>query len=70
MERIKRKKATERTLKELGIEEEIERFPFSEEDLRYQRVKEDMRPESNAVVICIMDNSGSMYLSSLCSGVR
>lgn len=63
MERIKRKKATERTMKELGIEDEIERFPFSEEDLRYQRVKEDSRPESNAVVICIMDNSGSMYLN-------
>lgn len=62
-ERIKRKKATERTLRELGIEEEMERFPFSEEDLRYQRTKEDIRPESNAVVICIMDNSGSMYLN-------
>ncbi|WP_073089486.1 sporulation protein YhbH [Thermosyntropha lipolytica] len=63
VERIKRKKATERTLRELGIEGEIERFPFSEEDLRYQRVKEDIRTESNAVVICIMDNSGSMYLN-------
>ncbi|MGI5921110.1 MAG: YeaH/YhbH family protein [Syntrophomonadaceae bacterium] len=63
IERIKRKKATERTLKEIGKDPEMERFPFREEDLRYQRVKEELRPESNAVVICIMDNSGSMYLS-------
>ncbi|HWP95960.1 MAG TPA: YeaH/YhbH family protein, partial [Syntrophomonadaceae bacterium] len=62
-ERIKRKKGMERTLAELQSEEEIERFPFREEDLRYQRSREEMRPESNAVVICIMDNSGSMYLN-------
>jgi len=30
---------------------------------RYKRLKEEVRPESNAVVICIMDNSGSMYLN-------
>lgn len=36
------------------------RFPFMEEDLRYRRVKEDRRKEYNAVVICIMDVSGSM----------
>ncbi|HOB12183.1 MAG TPA: DUF444 family protein [Syntrophomonadaceae bacterium] len=61
MERIKRKQSTQRALRELGQEEEIERFPFREEDLRYQRVKEDLRLQSNAVIICIMDNSGSMY---------
>jgi sporulation protein YhbH len=63
MERIKRKKSMTRTLKEMGKDTEMERFPFREDDLRYQRVKEELRPESNAMVICIMDNSGSMYLS-------
>lgn len=37
-----------------------ERIPFREDDLRYQRVKEDRRPHSNAVVFFIMDTSGSM----------
>ncbi|TCL70873.1 hypothetical protein EDC14_100818 [Hydrogenispora ethanolica] len=43
-------------------EEELpeERFPFREEDLRYRRIREEKKPESNAVVICIMDTSGSM----------
>ncbi|SDE76439.1 sporulation protein YhbH [Sporomusa acidovorans] len=36
------------------------RVPFREEDLRYYRVKEDIRRHSNAVVFCIMDVSGSM----------
>ncbi len=62
VERIKRKKSIEGIKRERGEEME-ERFPFSENDLRYQRLQEEMRPESNAVVICIMDNSGSMYLS-------
>ncbi|MGE5372890.1 MAG: YeaH/YhbH family protein [Solirubrobacterales bacterium] len=62
-ERIKRQKSTERSYRELGMETETERFPFREEDLRYQRVKEEMRPQSNAVVFCMMDNSGSMYQS-------
>lgn len=65
VERIKRMKSSQR--RETGEEEMItdpeERFPFSENDMRYQRLKEQLRPESNAVVICIMDNSGSMYLS-------
>lgn len=37
-----------------------ERFPFREEDLRFRRIREEHKPESNAVVICIMDTSGSM----------
>jgi sporulation protein YhbH len=37
-----------------------ERFPFRREDLTYKRLVEDTREESNAVVICIMDTSGSM----------
>jgi hypothetical protein len=37
-----------------------ERFPFRREDLTYKRLVEDIREESNAVVICVMDTSGSM----------
>jgi sporulation protein YhbH len=66
IERVKRMKSAQR-LDEDENEENIlppgQRFPFSENDLRYQRLKEQTRPESNAVVICIMDNSGSMYMS-------
>lgn len=36
------------------------RFPFTEDDLRYRRLKETHRKDFNAVVICIMDVSGSM----------
>jgi sporulation protein YhbH len=36
------------------------RFPFMEDDLRYRRVREDHKKDFNAVVICIMDVSGSM----------
>lgn len=53
-ERIKRKKSTQRTLKELEQDSEIERFPFREEDLRYQRIKEELRPESNALELCTL----------------
>lgn len=63
MERVKRRKSMERAWREMELEEEIGRVPFREEDLRYHRTKEELRPESNAVVICIMDNSGSMYLN-------
>ncbi len=36
------------------------RAPFHREDLRYRRRVPDVQAESNAVVICIMDTSGSM----------
>ncbi|HYB89794.1 MAG TPA: sporulation protein YhbH [Candidatus Binataceae bacterium] len=36
------------------------RFPFHQDDLRYKHVETDIREESNAAVICIMDTSGSM----------
>ncbi|HZO81882.1 MAG TPA: sporulation protein YhbH [Candidatus Binataceae bacterium] len=39
---------------------EERRFPFHQDDLRYRHVETDTREESNAVVICIMDTSGSM----------
>lgn len=44
-----------------GVPEgDAERFPFSEEDLRYRRLKVTRTKDFNAVVICIMDVSGSM----------
>jgi sporulation protein YhbH len=36
------------------------RFPFHDDDLTYRHVVIDTREESNAVVLCIMDTSGSM----------
>lgn len=41
-------------------EQQKKRFPFMEDDLRYRRVREDHKKDFNAVVICIMDVSGSM----------
>ena len=82
IERIKRKQASKRAIRELsgetqksaeGItqnvfdndtissdETDTQRFPFIEDDLRYYRIKEDNKRDYNAVVICIMDVSGSM----------
>ncbi|MCK4258154.1 MAG: sporulation protein YhbH [Halanaerobiales bacterium] len=57
VEKIKRKKAYIRSHEDL---DDDKRFPFHNEDIRYYRVKEEQRRESNAVVICIMDTSGSM----------
>jgi uncharacterized protein len=36
------------------------RFPFHDEDLVFRRMMPDIKKESNAVVICMMDTSGSM----------
>ncbi len=36
------------------------RFPYHKDDLRYRRNKPNVQSESNAVVMCIMDTSGSM----------
>lgn len=58
LSRIKRKIATQ--VREKKEEAEEERFPFRKEDLTYRHTVEDARPDSNAVVICIMDTSGSM----------
>lgn len=86
IEKIKRKKSYQRSLREAekdayshrepgtdgGIEpyddtlpdyagnNKTERFPFTEDDLRYRRLREKRRKDFNAVVICIMDISGSM----------
>ena len=37
-----------------------QRFPFRKDDMIYRHMVTNPRPESNAVVICIMDTSGSM----------
>jgi len=47
-------------LPHLTNKNESERFPFMEDDLRYRRLKETHRKDFNAVVVCIMDVSGSM----------
>lgn len=61
--KIARKQGKKRALLEAGTEKEdvkIERFPFREDDLRFYRVKQKPRRESNAVMVFIMDVSGSM----------
>jgi sporulation protein YhbH len=56
--RIKRRLAVQSQTGEERDEEE--RFPFHQNDMIYRHTVEDIRPESNAVVVCIMDTSGSM----------
>ena len=60
MTKVKRLQGKRRALKEAGLSSEIERFPFREEDMRYYKVKKKPKKESNAVLIFIMDVSGSM----------
>lgn len=67
IEKIKREKRADRARQEIVSEgrtgdlpEEKERMPFHQEDLRYFYKKPKMKRDSNAVVICIMDTSGSM----------
>ncbi|WP_432402020.1 sporulation protein YhbH [Wukongibacter sp. M2B1] len=67
IEKIKREKASKRGTEnetESSIDnEKKERFPFKEDDLRYYHLRKDVKRESNAVVICIMDTSGSMNIT-------
>jgi sporulation protein YhbH len=58
--KLARKQSKKRVLSEEGIEDGGDRFPFMEEDLRYYRVKKKPKRESNAVMLFIMDVSGSM----------
>jgi len=58
VEKIKRKQSTKRASEEGETNEQ--RFPFIEDDLRYHRMREEKKKHFNAVVICIMDISGSM----------
>ncbi|WP_119460967.1 DUF444 family protein [Rhodospirillaceae bacterium SYSU D60014] len=63
----KRKSARQRIRRKVAIhgqqsdaETAERRFPFHRDDLRYRRRVPDVTAESNAVVMCIMDTSGSM----------
>lgn len=61
--RIKRRLAVQRGEDGEGageLDDEEERFPFHSDDMIFRYLKEDVRPDSNAVVVCIMDTSGSM----------
>ncbi|SFC94129.1 sporulation protein YhbH [Clostridium uliginosum] len=58
--KIARKQSKKRALMETSQGYKLERFPFREEDLRYYRVKLKPKKASNAVMIFIMDASGSM----------
>jgi len=57
--RIKRKIAAARS-RQVDFDEEEQRFPFHEDDLSYHHIVQDVKEESNAVIFCIMDTSGSM----------
>lgn len=57
--RIRRKLAVGRA-RDIDFDEEGKRFPFHKDDLTYHHISNTVREESNAVVICIMDTSGSM----------
>jgi uncharacterized protein len=65
-QRVKRVLATQhrREAQGLGAPKDADgnerRFPFHQDDLRYKHLETDVREESNAAVICIMDTSGSM----------
>jgi sporulation protein YhbH len=56
--RIRRRLASGKTVADDSESER--RFPFHRDDMHYHRLREDPRPQSNAVVLCIMDTSGSM----------
>lgn len=70
IEKLKRQKMLEAKLikldpdskEALQLQEELEKkpFPFREEDFRYHRVTVKTKEESNALIIAIMDISGSM----------
>jgi uncharacterized protein len=56
--KVRRQLATRRTSEHFP--EDRERFPFHDDDLIYRHMITDTKKESNAVVLCIMDTSGSM----------
>src|SRR5438093_6475883 len=66
-ERARRKLATSashaallETPAETALAASPERFPLHEDELVYRHMVTDVKRESNAVVVCIMDTSGSM----------
>jgi uncharacterized protein len=56
-EKLRRRLATHRISKQSELKA---RFPFRKDDLVYRHITPEIRTESNAVVICMMDTSGSM----------
>ncbi|MFQ5993654.1 MAG: sporulation protein YhbH [Acidiferrobacterales bacterium] len=60
--RVRRRVASGRhaAVVEIAPEPESERFPFHRDDIRFRRLRQESKPQSNAVVLCIMDTSGSM----------
>jgi len=60
LEKLKRQQGKNKALKEDSEFEKVERLPFKNEDLRYHRMKQVLKKESNAVILCVMDVSGSM----------
>ncbi len=59
-QRIMRKLASHHDERVASGEKSKDRFPFHDDDLKYRHVEAEMKKESNAVVMCIMDTSGSM----------
>ena len=57
--RIRRKLAVGRS-RGVDFDENEQRFPFHTDDMRYFHIAPTEREQSNAVVFCIMDTSGSM----------
>ena len=60
IEKLKRKQMLQRDLENQEVEEVSKRIPFHEKDLWYSRLKEELHKQSNAIILCIMDTSGSM----------
>lgn len=61
--KLKRQIATQKRsedAKTKGQESAEERFRFHPDDLSYRYITSEPKPQSNAVVICLMDTSGSM----------
>jgi sporulation protein YhbH len=59
-ERSKRKLAAARRGRTLAAPPPARRFPYHVDDLVYRHITSDVHNESNAVVLCLMDTSGSM----------
>ncbi|MDF2613574.1 MAG: yhbH [Clostridia bacterium] len=60
IEKIKREKKQRSSCEIEADQGEIERRPFHLDDLKYFYKKPKLKRDSNAVVLCIMDTSGSM----------
>jgi sporulation protein YhbH len=56
--KVRRRLATRHTSEHFP--DHRERFPFHDDDLIFRHMVTDTRKESNAVVLCLMDTSGSM----------